>query len=65
MRSLTISPDFTVEDIHKIRAYNYEATKSMSFEDRKSYYAEKAETFKKRLTKEKHGNGKANAHEND
>ena len=33
-----ISEDFTIEDIHKIREYNYEMTKDMTFDERKSYY---------------------------
>ena len=39
MNRLDISPDFTVEDIHKIREYNHEMTKNMGFEERKKYYA--------------------------
>lgn len=33
-----ISPDFTVEDIHKIREYNYDKTKNMTMEQRRNYY---------------------------
>lgn len=29
-----ISPDFTIEDIHKIREYNYELTKDMTTQER-------------------------------
>jgi hypothetical protein len=50
MQRPEISLDFTIEDIHKIREYNYEMTKDMSFEERKKYYTEKANTFKKKLT---------------
>ena len=42
MKKPDISPDFTIEDIHKIREYNYEMTKDMSFEERKAYYDEGA-----------------------
>ena len=28
-----ISPDFTIEDIHKIREWNYEQTKDMTMEE--------------------------------
>lgn len=38
MAELHISPDFTVEDIHKIREYNYEMTKGMTKEERSQYY---------------------------
>ncbi|MDR0823348.1 MAG: hypothetical protein LBN20_06195 [Endomicrobium sp.] len=33
MENLQISPDFTVEDIHKIREWNYEKRKNMTFEE--------------------------------
>ena len=36
MVELKISDDFTIEDIHKIRAYNYERRKHMTFEERKA-----------------------------
>lgn len=37
-RPLEISPDFTVEDIHRIREYNYEKTKHMTVEEKLLYY---------------------------
>lgn len=30
MEKPVISPDFTIEDIHKIREYHYELTKDMT-----------------------------------
>lgn len=33
-----ISPDFTIEDIHRIREYNYEMTKGMTVDERLRYY---------------------------
>jgi len=36
MSELKISPDFTIEDIHKIREYNYERRKDMTFEEYKA-----------------------------
>ena len=33
-----ISPDFTIEDIHKIREYNYNITKDMTPQERRDYY---------------------------
>lgn len=33
-----ISPDFTIEDIHKIREYHYEVTKNMTDEEKIRYY---------------------------
>ena len=53
-----ISPDFTIDDIHKIREYNYDVTRDMTFEERRSYYKSgAAEAIKKiqELRKEKAG----------
>lgn len=36
--TLEISPDFTIEDIHKIRELNYERTKHMTVEEKLHYY---------------------------
>ena len=38
MIELNISPNFTLEDIRKIRTYNYEMTKDMTYEERDLYY---------------------------
>ena len=38
MEKPIISPDFTIEDIHKIRGYNYEVTKNMTMEEKITYY---------------------------
>ena len=38
MEKPIISPDFTIEDIHKIREYNYEFTKNMTMEEKIAYY---------------------------
>ena len=46
-----ISKDFTIEDIHKIREYNHEVTKDMTFEDRKAYYEEGANEVLERIAK--------------
>lgn len=42
-----ISPNFTIEDIHKIREYHHELTKDMTFEKRASFYKEGADEFEK------------------
>ena len=34
----TISPNFTIEDIHKIREQNYERTKDMTVAEKVAYY---------------------------
>lgn len=31
MKELKLSPNFTVEDIHKLREYNYERRKDMTY----------------------------------
>ena len=38
MEALIISPNFTVEDIHKIREQNYELTKNLTIEEKIAYY---------------------------
>ena len=38
MKPLDISPNFTIEDIHKIREKNYEITKNMTEQERRAYY---------------------------
>ena len=48
MPKLDITGELTVEEIHKIREYNYEMTKNMSREERRAYYSKGAERgFKK------------------
>ena len=38
MEALVISPNFTIEDIHKIREQNYERTKDMTVAEKVAYY---------------------------
>lgn len=38
MKTLSISPDFTIEDIHRIREQNFERTKGMTVEEKVAYY---------------------------
>ena len=40
-----ISPDFTIEDIHKIREYHYELTKDMTTQERIKFYNEGGRAF--------------------
>jgi hypothetical protein len=44
-----ISPSFTIEDIHKIREWNYECQKDMSFAERVADTARRGEEALKRL----------------
>jgi len=46
---LNISNDFTIEDIHKIREYNYERRKHMTFEERKADIEEGAKAGLERI----------------
>jgi len=46
---LEISSDFTIEDIHKIREYNYEKTKNMTTQEFCDYYNKGAEAGFKRI----------------
>ena len=38
MEKPVLSPDFTIEDIHNLREYNYEVTKHMTTEEKLLYY---------------------------
>ena len=49
MKPLEISPDFTIEDIHKIREYNYEMTKNMTNQEKTNYYNEGAKEVQRIL----------------
>ena len=49
MPELDITGELTVEEIHKIREYNYEMTKNMTNEERMEYYRKGAERTYKRM----------------
>ncbi len=38
MEKPVLSPNFTIEDIHKLREYNYYYTKDMTPQERMDYY---------------------------
>ena len=38
MNKPILSPNFTIEDIHKLREYNYYQTKDMTVQERIDYY---------------------------
>lgn len=48
-----ISPDFTIEDIHKIREYHYELTKDMKPQERINFYNEGGRAFLKEMEAKK------------
>ncbi len=48
-----ISPDFTIEDIHKIREYHYELTKDMTVQEKIAFYNEGGRAFLEEMNKRK------------
>lgn len=48
-----ISPDFTIEDIHKIREYHYELTKDMTTQEKIKFYNEGGRAFLKKMEERK------------
>ena len=48
-----ISPDFTIEDIHKIREYHYELTKDMTPQERMNFYNEGGKAFLREMEERK------------
>lgn len=48
-----ISPDFTIEDIHKIREYHYELTKDMTTQEKINFYNEGGKVFLTEMEKRK------------
>ncbi len=53
MEKPVLSSDFTVEDIHKLREYNYEKTKNMTPEARHCYYNDAGMEIHKMLQEKK------------
>ena len=51
METLVISPDFTVEDIHKIREQNYEKTKDMTVAEKVAYYNNSGKEAEKEINR--------------
>lgn len=49
MEKPIISPDFTIEDIHKIRKYHYELTKDMTTQERINFYNEGGRAFQREI----------------
>ena len=58
MPELNISKDFTIDDIHKIREYNYEITKNMTVEEKIAYYRKSAESVQKQIDEIRKSKGK-------
>ena len=53
MERPVLSPNFTIEDIHKLREYNYEITKNMTDEKRMDYYNKRGREVQRKLEKMK------------
>ncbi|MCM1180794.1 MAG: hypothetical protein NC347_11090 [Clostridium sp.] len=48
MEKPILSPDFTIEDIHKLREYNYYLTKDMTNQEKMDFYNKRGmEVYKK------------------
>jgi len=48
-----LSPNFTIEDIHKLREYNYQVTKNMTVHEQIEYYNAKGNAFYKEIEEER------------
>ncbi len=53
MEKPALSPNFTIEDIHKLREYNYEMTKDMTDKERMDYYNSRGREVQKKLERMK------------
>ena len=49
MKKPILSPDFTIEDIHKLGEYNYYVTKDMTPQDRRKYYNDRGMAFQREI----------------
>ena len=49
MKKPVLSPNFTIEDIHKLREYNYEITKDMTDKERMDYYNNRGREVQRKL----------------
>lgn len=49
MEKPVLSPDFTIEDIHKLREYHYYITKDMTSQERRNYYNERGRAFQREI----------------
>lgn len=53
MEKPVLSLDFTIDDIHKLREYNYYLTKDMSLQERMDYYNKKGRAFQQEIEESK------------
>lgn len=48
-----LSPNFTIDDIHKLREYNYHITKNMTVHEQMEYYNAKGNAFYEEIIEER------------
>ena len=53
MNKPILSPNFTIEDIHKLREYNYYQTKDMTLQERIDYYNSRGLEVHKKIQERK------------
>lgn len=53
MEKPVLSLNFTIEDIHKLREYNYEMTKDMTDKERMDYYNNRGREVQRKLERMK------------
>lgn len=53
MEKFVLSPNFTIDDIHKIREYHYGLTKDMTTQERINFYNEGGRAFLKEMEERK------------
>lgn len=53
MKKPVLSPDFTIDDIHKLREYNYYLTEDMTPQERMDYYNKKGRAFQQEIEESK------------
>lgn len=53
MNKPVLSPNFTIEDIHKLREYNYEMTKDMTDKERMDYYNKSGREVQRKIQERK------------
>lgn len=53
MEKPILSPNFTIDDIHKLREYNYEMTKDMTDQERMDYYNKRGREAQRKIQERK------------
>ena len=53
MKALMVSPNFTVEDIHRVREKNYNITKDMTPQERRDYYNQRGMEVHRKIQERK------------